>query len=289
MINKFLKFTTFGRYPQSKVTDIDVIKKLKELKLLNIYNKYDYIEYGGKEYKEYNDDYYLVEPIKWIILESNDNTYKLVSEVVLDECIFYYGWLDERDIDDETIYPNNYEYSNIRAWLNGYDGTSYNVNNYTGIGFIDIAFTEEERKLIIETLVDNSGSTSKSKYNRYACNNTFDKVYLLSYQDAENKYFTTDEERETEVTDYAKARGVATIYDDNGCFWLRSPDDDYSEYIFHENEYGEVLGFKRYNYNNSNKTYIVDYFGGVIPSETSNSYIGVCPVIEQLNNQNKSQ
>ena len=243
MINKFLKFTTFGRYPQSKVTDIDVIKKLKELKLLNVYNKYDYIEYGGKEYKEYNDDYYLVEPIKWIILESNDNTYKLVSEAVLDECIFYYGWLDERDVDDEMVYPNNYEYSKIRAWLNGYDGTGYNVLDFTNCGFIDIAFTEEEKKLINNVNIDNSDQSTFSLSNEYTCNDTYDKIYLLSYQDV-NKYFKNKEERLAKVTDYAQAKEM------DMCHWLRSPDEDINtNYVDSVNKYGTIQGLDVINSN----------------------------------------
>ena len=132
----------------------------------------------------------------------------------------------ERIINNNTIYPNNYEYSNIRAWLNGYDGTSYDVDNYTGNGFIDIAFTEEERKLINETLVDNSASTTASTTNPFACNNTKDKIYLLSYQDIAKKYFTTNEERTAKVTDYAKSRGVYDWNEGSGEFWLRSPDYD---------------------------------------------------------------
>ena len=121
-------------------------------------------------------------------------------------------------------YPNNYEYSNIRAWLNGYNGTSYKVNNYTGKGFIDIAFTEEERKLINVTNVDNSASTTESTTNKYACNNTLDKIYLLSYQDV-YKYFTTNYERQAKPTDYAIAKGIASSGYSSS--WLRSPHDNY--------------------------------------------------------------
>ncbi|MBQ4061077.1 MAG: hypothetical protein IJD46_03535, partial [Bacilli bacterium] len=133
---------------------------------------------------------------------------------------------------------------NIRAWLNGYDGTNYNVDNYTGKGFIDIAFTEEERKLINETLVDNSASTTGSEINNYACNNTLDKIYLLSYQDAKNKYFTTYEERKAKPTDYAKARGVYESSNGYGNFWLRSPldyDSDYAYYVYNNGD--EYTGY----------------------------------------------
>ena len=188
----------------------------------------------------YKSDYYLVEPIKWKILEQNNNTYKLVSDVILDQSVFYEDWQNNRTINNNKIYPNNYEYSNIRAWLNGYDGSSYKVNNYTGKGFIDIAFTEEERKLINKTLVGNYASTTASETNNYACNNTLDKVYLLSYQDVTDKYFTTANERQTKVTDYAKAKGVYENSNRYGIFWLRSPHDYYSYYAYYVSSYSNV-------------------------------------------------
>ena len=52
MINKFLKFTTFGRYPQTKLTDTALINKLQTI---NQTNDLGYLEYNGKEYKEFNN------------------------------------------------------------------------------------------------------------------------------------------------------------------------------------------------------------------------------------------
>ena len=63
--------------------------------------------------------FFKVEPIKWRVLEENNGSYKLLSELVLDNKAFSIN---------ET---NNYEHSNIRAWLNGYDGSNYNVENYS--------------------------------------------------------------------------------------------------------------------------------------------------------------
>ena len=235
--SQFLNNKTLGKYPQTQITDSTLINTLKTI---NNTNKLGYIEYKGNEYKELNGDYYLVEPIKWKILEQNNNTYKLVSDVILDQSVFYEDWRD-RSINKYTVYPNNYEYSNIRAWLNGYDGSTYNVKNYKSKGFIDIAFTEEERKFINETLVDNSSSTTKTETNKYACNNTLDKVYLLSYQDV-YKYFTSDDERQAKVTDYSEATGVYQ-YNENGDFWLHSPCDNYSYYAYYISDYGDISNY----------------------------------------------
>lgn len=250
-INAFINNKFFGRYPQTKVTDICLINSLK-----NIFdrNEYGYIEYNHKEYHEYNADFYLVEPIKWKVLESTENSYKLVSDVILD-CKLFYNNNENRIINNNIIYANNYEYSNIRAWLNGYDGSSYGINNYTNKGFVDIAFNDEERKIILQKLVDNSASTTVVSFNKFICNNTYDKAYLLSYKDV-YQYFVSDDERKTKVSDYSKAND---IYNNNvyGQFWLRSP-----------------------SYDNSFDTNYVDFLGCVDDIQCYFTYISVLPVIE---------
>ena len=148
-------------------------------------------------------------------------TEALLSNMILDNTVFYTK-TSTRTINDVTIYSNNYEYSNIRAWLNGYDGTSYNVDNYTNKGFINIAFTEEERKLINTTLVDTSLASTGDSSNSYICNNTNDKIYLLSYAEARNI-----SNRQATVSDYARSKycfmSTDSSYYGNGLWWLRSP------------------------------------------------------------------
>jgi len=194
----------FGRYPQTKVTDSYIINALNQIITIN---EYGYIEYDENEYKEYYDNYYLVEPIKWKILETNNNSYKLVSDLILDQQDFYSSTYD-RTINGNTIYPNNYEYSDIREWLNN--------------DFINASFNTEEQNIIKKSLVDNSASTTSTNPNKYACNNTNDKVYLLSYKDFTKNYFTNISDRQAKVTDYAKDKGVYES-NDYGYFWLRPP------------------------------------------------------------------
>lgn len=50
-----------------------------------------------------------------------------------------------------------------------------------GQGFLQSAFNEEEQKLILTTTVDNRVSG-----NKYACENTRDKIFLLSLEDVFN-------------------------------------------------------------------------------------------------------
>ena len=176
----------------------------------------------------------VIELIKWRVLEESDGTYKLLSEMIIDNRDFYHTIDQNRIINGETIYPNNYEYSNIRAWLNGYDGSSYDVDNYTGTGFYDIAFTEEEKQLINTTLVDNGLVSTSNSTNDYICNTTSDKGYLLSLSDTKNQNYgfisgeyENDNAKFAKVVDYARSKFCSvytkTDYIGNGYWWFRTP------------------------------------------------------------------
>ncbi len=165
----------------------------------------------------------------------------------------YHNNSSYRNINGVDIAPNNYKYSNVRAWLNGYDGTEYKVSNYTNKGFYNLAFKDLEKKAIITKEVDNSASTTSSSSNPYACENTFDKIYLLSYEDIYNSNygFTDNLSRCTKVTDYAKATGAwwstSEEYKDNGSYWLRSP-YCHSYYAYYVYDDGYVDGIVNYSY-----------------------------------------
>ncbi len=250
-----ISYINFGRYPQTVVTDTTIIANLDTISKTN---ELGYIEFDGEEYKKVvasprestytfingntitsgTTYYFKVEPIKWRVLYNSDGTYKLLSEMILDNTSFYSS-TSSRTINNSTIYANNYEYSNIRAWLNGYNGTDYNVSDYTNKGFIDIAFTEVEKLLINSTLVDNSLSSTGYTTNPYICNNTTDKIYLLSYSDVTNtsygfssSYSACDVARRAQLSDFARSKGcymsTSTSYLGNGYWWLRSPSNKYS-------------------------------------------------------------
>ena len=63
-----------------------------------------------------------------------------------------------------------WEKSTLRTWLSG--------------TFIDKAFTSAEQSAILETNVDNGSGQGYSKWNTNGGNNTQDKVFLLSYAEA---------------------------------------------------------------------------------------------------------
>lgn len=242
------KTVTYGLYPQTNVNDGSLITALTGLAAstepgTNGYYFHENAYYAKVEATPLLDDYefnngttivsgttywFKCEPITWNVLSNNDGEYYILSSVLLDaHC--YYNSTSNRIIDGETIYPNNYEYSDIRAWLRS--------------DFYNSAFALGDSH-IQRTTVDNSASTTYSSPNPYACNNTQDKVFLPSYRDYINSSygFSTSADptdtRYCKTTDWARARGAqydndsASYQYNNGHYWTRSPEDDYSNYAW---------------------------------------------------------
>lgn len=200
VIDKENNKAIYGYYPQSKVLDEETIDSLNKISGPSIDNKY---YFNDEYYEKYKNNWYKCDEISWIILSSKENEYTLISEKLLDVEPFYRS-LYERTIDGKTIYPTNYEYSDIRSWL-----------NYT---FYRTAFFLHNTH-IINTEVDNSASTTDKETNPYICNNTIDKVLLLSYQEYNALDYTI---RRAKNTEYNIAKGA---YNDSGYgyHWTRSP------------------------------------------------------------------
>lgn len=78
-----------------------------------------------------------------------------------------------------------------------------------------------QKALIQTTTVDNSVSSTGYSSNSYVCENTSDKVFLLSYAEVKT-YLTSDEARMFNSSDYAKSQGICEGL--GTClWWLRSP------------------------------------------------------------------
>lgn len=246
----------FGTYPQGEVTDTALISTLstKAGTLPTEEDSYNWISYGyyiegyvsnymwyvdleendekyrGVYFSSYRPRYifshssaddsnqdengyytntvywFKYEPIKWQIFEEGNGKAFLLADLALDSQ--EYCALPTRARDEKTIYANNYEYSTIRKWLNE---TFYNT-----------AFSKLEKKIILTTLVDNSLPSTGDSNNDYVCNNTKDKIFLLSYQEATVYYLTSDDSRIRNSTDYAKSQGCSP-YSKKSSWWLRSP------------------------------------------------------------------
>ena len=166
-------------------------------------------------------------PIEWLVLARDGEKALLISRYGLDAQPY--------NKDDTSV---TWETCTLRTWLNGM--------------FYNKAFSSAEQAAILTTNVDNSKSQCYSGWNTGGGKNTQDKVFLLSYAEA-NKYFdvTYDNSSNTKSrvapTAYAIAQGthtyasVETVYGSNaGWWWLRSPGRSQSKtaYVFADGSLG---------------------------------------------------
>ncbi len=173
-------------------------QEIKELKEASVG---DYVLFGT--YEQDNNTENGEEDIEWLVLAKEEDRILVISKYALD------------------CQPYNASYSNItwqtcslRKWLNDI--------------FLSTAFTDEEKARIPQITVD---AARNSFFHTDPGLSTIDQVFLLSEREA-NHYFSTDEERKCEPTEYAIAKGTRknNTYKLNGrdtCWWwLRSPGYD---------------------------------------------------------------
>ena len=225
---------TFGSWPQS-LADVTGITLTATGKTYDGKNA-EYSGSDGNKYVKVFNSYYKVEPITWrVIAYNSDGSKKLLADKIYTNLAYYGTKQGTRRIGDKTIYTNNYKYSNIRAYLNstknqfetdGGTPTQYDVD-WTNAGFLTSAFTTTELAKIKTTLVDNSAATTGSSTNQNACENTEDKVYLLSSKEASKKLYGLGDNagRIIKPTDYAKANNAysSVTEETGGRWWLRTP------------------------------------------------------------------
>lgn len=171
------------------------------------------------EYFESTAYWFKYEVVRWRVLAEIGNRAFLMCNIAIDAQQYYNDYNTTRLIDGKTVYVNNYAESHIRKWLNE---TFYNT-----------AFNDLHKAIIGMTSVDNSARSTnpfdnatqwnKGK-NEYACENTLDKIFLLSEYEVTNPaYGFTGSTLMS--SDYAKSQGCYQDSDYNGgCrWWLRSP------------------------------------------------------------------
>ena len=121
---------------------------------------------------------------------------------------------------------------NHRYAVSGNDYAESEIRNYLNDDFFNSAFTSVSQSKIITTTVNNNAATTNNSSNAYACENTDDKIFLLSYKEAENvdyDYGFADASKRVRMnTDFAKANGAfaSTSNGQGGYWWLRSPYSD---------------------------------------------------------------
>lgn len=241
----------YGYYPQTHVSDENLIKILNTLESSSIngwylYNKKYYAKEVAKTFNNtvyYFDDeteiisgntyWFEVESIEWKILSNDNKECYILSNKLLDTHAFYKDY-EERN----NIYPNNYEYSDIRNYLN---------NDFYNYAFIFNTMN------IKESSIDNSSKTTDADNNKYVCANTVDKVFLPSYKDYLNvDYgFENNQEglsltREASLTDYARIKNAWCNVENNkytSSYWTRSPSSKFSYSAINVNSKGYLSDY----------------------------------------------
>ena len=165
------------------------------------------------------------DPIEWDVLKEENGKSLILANLIVDSQEYYPSNSEVEFIHNGgTGYANNYELSAIRKFINN--------------DFYNNAFNNLEKEKIETTLVDNSLSSSEAGLNKYACDDTQDKVFLLSYKEF-NDYnkFEFEGILLKNGTDYAKCQGLWVGNWGGSYWWLRSPyhysDEDTSCYAYH--------------------------------------------------------
>ena len=214
---KYYTKVLMGEYPQSlKAEDVTVAEEPLEdgyylgsdgerYACVTIDSHDSEMSRCGCEFEDGKDYYFKVEPIMWSVVERYDDKMLLICDKSLYTSAF-----------GETT---SYMKSKVREELNS--------------KFLNTAFTEEQRKLILPTLVDNSAESAmvdfgedcpedrrdpeEMKNNPNVCPNTEDKIFILSRSEA-YKYRVWLSEVLNE-TMYCRAMGVCK----SSYYWYRSP------------------------------------------------------------------
>ncbi|NLZ64772.1 MAG: hypothetical protein GX906_00040 [Clostridiales bacterium] len=248
-------YVFFGHYPQTKA-NLSAITMAENPNTKGYYLGSDGFLYAKKSNRTGTaNGYFRVERILWRILEEDsvNNKVFLFSEKILDVKRYNESYAGTND---EGAYANNYEKSEIRAWLND--------------DFYNNAFyTQNEKNVIIKTTIDNSDASTKlpteSDDNPYACINTSDNVFLLSFQEVINTTYdfneistTNDQARQKAASGYSEFMGVnqSLTGSINGDWILRSPAYWKSTFVRGVNSSGQV------NYNPSVDMVI----SGIVPA-----------------------
>lgn len=207
-------YICFGSYPQTEVKGdaltsavtgasydahgdawVDGTKYRRICKSDTNYHGY----FGDRDYR-----YFKWEPIKWRVLKNDGSTLFVIADRGLD-CKDY----------NEEFAPVTWEECTLRKWLNS--------------EFYHAAFDSGEQEAVVDCTMANQNNP---EYGTEGGNNTNDKVYILSIEEAANPSYGLCEDSDMnsasrlfKASDYAHAMGAGTGVDEYGgsCWWLRSP------------------------------------------------------------------
>ena len=311
-------YVLFGEWPQTvKAQDVEITELIDQDKHLYLgsdgckyfkmqanphVNKYWSFS-DGSNIVDKEEYYFKVEPIKWIVLTNNYNetgNALLYSEKILISGIPYdmtHYWLQDYSeknyifkrsfSKDKNIYPSNYEYSSVRAVLNGLsyishygnqEINSYKINSYEikfkGNGFLQNAFSFEGQNLIETTYVYNDSNSMR--YGKVAdgeeegtidlrCNNTNDKIFLLSAKELIQFKKYTKYNSNRSASDLARANYLHSAI----TYFSRTPVIEKVDYLERfNNDTSKNIYFEIYLSTLKEKTVGSSHFSGICPALT---------------------
>ena len=232
-----------------------------------VYGSLGYSYISANHYTNHQVYWFKVEPIKWRILTTSNNSAYIMSDIALDAFWlepnryqgFYKGeygvFRGVKESDVDGTYANNWEYCFLRRWLNE---TFYNE-----------VFNGLQKEIIKTVKLDNSARSSnpndypnyygygeKAGKNKYAdqCKDTDDKIFLLSLRDITTTAYgfnkdvrAKDPARNLLATDFAKFRGAPMdIYEEKYVTWYtRSPtagdgNQGYATFVLDRHAKGDI-------------------------------------------------
>ncbi|MCM1161650.1 MAG: leucine-rich repeat domain-containing protein [Roseburia sp.] len=184
--------------------------------------KYDYVYFGS--YPQSDVTGQTKEKVKWRVLSVDGDVALLLSDKCLD--IYKYNEADE---------SMTWEECTLRSWMNGYGADSnqckidYSISSNT---LINKLFSDEEQEAIPQVTVKADDSFDEADQG----NDTQDKIFLLSYNEAINPDYGFLEDAEDDPariaynTPYAAAGGSSQAgqtmdVNEPAYWWLRSMQD----------------------------------------------------------------
>ncbi len=164
-----------------------------------------------------------------------------MSEKILNASAFY-EYTCERLIENETVYPNNYEHSRIRAYLNGliYLSTEFagheteQIVDFLGKGLLQTAFTPAAQELILPGVTENLNDKLTLFNNEFLVKDFDDKLAAMSEEEFQALGLDKDtlsaglqQYRKRNATNYAMANGVLVDpnNDNYGIWWTMIADE----------------------------------------------------------------
>lgn len=191
------------------------------------------------------------EPLTWRIIDPNSGF--VICDTIIDSQPFnnevYENQSEDYNFehfsDKEFIhYANDYSASSIREWLNN--------------DFLNSAFSPSQQSAIYETELKNQSAPEFYK-ERFDAQNSTDKIFLVSYEDACNENYgfnaninSSDESRRRKGTDYAKCQGLYVIENtDNHSYWYSRTSRSNAELVCIINYFGKLYENDSYKVNDT--------------------------------------